>query len=152
MSTTRPGRSWSTNSMRRFSDRHTLQTLTEINVTPLLDLAFVLLVIFIITTPLMENSVNLVVPTSGEATQSVDPSQVQTISIDKDDVLQINNEIVDAAALESRLSALHAEKPDVAVVVRPHKELPIQKFIDVMDILQRAGISKVGVLTRPDEP
>ena len=41
--------------MRRFSDRHTLHTLTEINVTPLLDLAFVLLIIFIITTPLMEN-------------------------------------------------------------------------------------------------
>ena len=138
--------------MRRFSDRHPLQTLTEINVTPLLDLAFVLLVIFIITTPLMENSVNLVIPTSGEAIQSVDPSQVQTISIDKEDVLRINNEIVDPVTLESRLLALHAEKPDVAVVVRPHKELPIQKFIDVMDILQRARISKVGVLTRPEEP
>jgi len=129
-----------------------LQTLTEINVTPLLDLAFVLLVIFIITTPLMENSVNLVVPTSGEAIQSVDPSQVQTISIDKDDVMRINNEIVDPATLESRLLALHADKPNLAVVVRPHRELPIQKFIDVMDILQRARISKVGVLTRPDEP
>jgi biopolymer transport protein ExbD len=137
--------------MRRFSDRHTLQTLTEINVTPLLDLAFVLLIIFIITTPLMENSVNLVVPTSGEATQSVDPSQVQTISIDKDDVMRINDQIVDPEALESRLVALHAERPEAAVVVRPHKELPIQKFIDVMDILQRAKISKVGVLTRPDE-
>ena len=85
--------------MRRFSDRHTLQTLTEINVTPLLDLAFVLLVIFIITTPLMENSVNLVVPTSGEAIQSVDPSQVQTISIDKDDVMRINDEIVDSSRI-----------------------------------------------------
>jgi biopolymer transport protein ExbD len=138
--------------MRRFSDRHTLQTLTEINVTPLLDLAFVLLIIFIITTPLMENSVNLVVPTSGEAIQSVDPSQVQTISIDKDDILQINGEVVDPVTLESRLLALHADKPEMAVVVRPHKELPIQKFIDVMDILQRAKISKVGVLTRPDEP
>jgi biopolymer transport protein ExbD/biopolymer transport protein TolR len=99
----------------------------------------------------MENSVNLVVPTSGEATQSVDPSQVQTISIDKDDVMRINDQIVDSEALESRLVALHAERPEVAVVVRPHKELPIQKFIDVMDILQRAKISKVGVLTRPDE-
>jgi biopolymer transport protein ExbD len=138
--------------MRRFSDRHTLQTLTEINVTPLLDLAFVLLIIFIITTPLMENSVNLVVPTSGEAIQSVDPSQVQTISIDKEDVMRFNNEIVDSATLEARLLALQAEKPGLAVVVRPHKELPIQKFIDVMDILQRARISKVGVLTRPDEP
>jgi biopolymer transport protein ExbD len=138
--------------MRRFSDRHNLQTLTEINVTPLLDLAFVLLIIFIITTPLMENSVNLVVPTSGEAIQSVDPSQVQTISIDKEDVMRFNNEIVDPATLEARLLALQADKPGLAVVVRPHKELPIQKFIDVMDILQRARISKVGVLTRPDEP
>ena len=138
--------------MRRFSDRHNLQTLTEINVTPLLDLAFVLLIIFIITTPLMENSVNLVVPTSGEAIQSVDPSQVQTISIDKEDVMRFNNEIVDPATLEARLLALQADKPGLAVVVRPHKELPIQKFIDVMDILQRAKISKVGVLTRPDEP
>jgi biopolymer transport protein ExbD len=138
--------------MRRFSDRHTLQTLTEINVTPLLDLAFVLLIIFIITTPLMENSVNLVVPTSGEAIQAVDPTQVQTISIDKNDVMRMNDEVVDPAALESRLLALHTNKPDAAVVVRPHKELPIQKFIDVMDILQRARITKVGVLTRPDEP
>jgi biopolymer transport protein ExbD len=129
-----------------------MHTLTEINVTPLLDLAFVLLVIFIITTPLMENSVNLVVPSSSEATQAVNKSQVQTISIDKDDVMKLNEEVVDAAALESRLVALREEKPDVAVVVRPHKELPIQKFIDVMDILQRARISKVGVLTRPDQP
>lgn len=129
-----------------------MHTLTEINVTPLLDLAFVLLVIFIITTPLMENSTNLVVPTSSEATQSVDRSHVQTISIDKDDVMRFNEEVVDAATLESRLEALHEEKPDVAIVVRPHKELPIQKFIDVMDILQRARISKVGVLTRPDQP
>jgi biopolymer transport protein ExbD len=92
------------------------------------------------------------VPTSGEAIQSVDPSQVQTISIDKEDVMRFNNEIVDPATLEARLLALQAEKPGLAVVVRPHKELPIQKFIDVMDILQRARISKVGVLTRPDEP
>ena len=138
--------------MRRFSDRHTLHTLTEINVTPLLDLAFVLLIIFIITTPLMENSVNLVVPTSAEATQSVDPSQLQVVSIDKDEVLKLNDEALDAATLESRLLSLHAEKPDAAVVVRPHKELSVQKFISVMDILQRARISKVGVLTRPDQP
>ena len=138
--------------MRRFSDRHTLHTLTEINVTPLLDLAFVLLVIFIITTPLMENSMNLVVPSSGQATQTVDRSQVQTVSIDKNEVLRLNDEVVDPAALETRLIALHAQKPDAAVVIRPHKELPVQKFIDVMDILQRAKISKVGVLTRPDQP
>jgi len=138
--------------MRRFSDRHTLHTLTEINVTPLLDLAFVLLIIFIITTPLMENSVSLVVPTSSEATQTVDRSQVQTISIDKDEILKLNDQVVDPELLESRLTELCAQKPDIAVVIRPHKQLPIQKFIDVMDILQRARVSKVGVLTRPEEP
>jgi biopolymer transport protein ExbD len=138
--------------MRRFSDRHPHHTLTEINVTPLLDLAFVLLIIFIITTPLMENSVNLVVPTSSEAMNSVDPSQVQTISIDQNEVLKLNDEVIDPQTLEERLFALHEQKPDVAVVVRPHKDLPIQKFINIMDILQRVKISKVGVLTRPEEP
>ena len=71
--------------MRRYSDRPTMHTLTEINVTPLLDLAFVLLIIFIITTPLMENSVNLVVPTSAQANQSVNLAETQTISVDKDE-------------------------------------------------------------------
>ena len=137
--------------MKKCSKSHH-HALTELNITPLLDLAFVLLVIFIITTPLMENSMNLVVPSSGQATQTVDRSQVQTISIDKDEVLRFNDEVVDPAALETRLIALHAQKPDAAVVIRPHKELPVQKFIDVMDILQRAKISKVGVLTRPDQP
>lgn len=138
--------------MRRFSDRHTVHTLTEINVTPLLDLAFVLLVIFIITTPLMENSVNLVVPTSADATQSIDPARVQMISIDKNEAIQFNGETVDAATLESRLNALHAEKPDAAVIVRPNRDLSVQKFISVMDVLQRAKITKVGVATRPDQP
>ena len=53
--------------MRRFSDRNALHTLSELNVTPLLDLAFVLLIIFMITTPLMENSMDLIVPSSSTA-------------------------------------------------------------------------------------
>jgi biopolymer transport protein ExbD len=129
-----------------------MHTLTEINVTPLLDLAFVLLIIFIITTPLMENSVNLVVPTSVQANQSVNLAETQTISIDKDNNLSLNNEPMDAATLEQRLIALHAEKPEAPVIVRPDKSLSVQQFVAVMDVLQRAQISKVGVATRPDEP
>jgi biopolymer transport protein ExbD len=129
-----------------------MHTLTEINVTPLLDLAFVLLIIFIITTPLMENSVNLVVPTSAQANQSVNPAETQTISIDKDNNLSLNNEPMDPATLEQLLTALHTEKPDAPVIVRPDKSLSVQQFVSVMDILQRAQISKVGVATRPDEP
>jgi len=137
---------------RRFSDRHPLHSLSEINVTPLLDLAFVLLIIFIITTPLLENSVNLVVPTSTEATQSTDPSKVQTINIDKDEKITLNNEPVDSDELETRLQALVAENSELGVVVRPHRDLTVQQFVRVMDILQKAKIGKVGVATRSDEP
>jgi biopolymer transport protein ExbD len=137
--------------MRRFSDRQTLQTLTEINITPLLDLAFVLLIIFIITTPLMEKSVNLEVPTSGEANQSVDSSTVQTIGIDRENVITLNDEIVDLSTLENRLVSLHAEKPEAPVIVRPDKSLTVQLLVSVMDVLQRAKISKVGVATRSEQ-
>ncbi len=137
--------------MRRYSSRHNLQTLTELNVTPLLDLAFVLLIIFMITTPLIENSLDLVVPTSSTAKTSVNPSEVITISLDKNDVLKLNEEVVTASDLEARLAALRAANPETAVVVRPHKDLAVQKFVAVMDILQRTGITKVGVMTHLEE-
>ena len=138
--------------MRRYSSRESLQTLSEINVTPLLDLAFVLLIIFMITTPLIENSIDLVVPSSSTAKTSVNPSDVFTISMDKNDVMKLNNEVVTAADLESRLATLHAENPSTAVVVRPDRDLAVQKFVSVMDILQRTGITKVGVMTHPEQP
>jgi biopolymer transport protein ExbD len=75
--------------MRRYSDKQALSTLSEINVTPLLDLAFVLLIIFMITTPLLENSMDLIVPTSEAAEGAVDPAKVVTVSIDKNDVLKL---------------------------------------------------------------
>jgi biopolymer transport protein ExbD len=138
--------------MRRFSDRHTLHTLSELNVTPLLDLAFVLLIIFMITTPLMENSVDLVIPSSEAAKRAIDPSAVQTISINRDGLIQFNREPTDLARLESELVAMKEARPEVAVVIRSHKELPVQKLIDVMDAVQRAQIGKVGVVTNPEEP
>src|SRR5438874_577443 len=80
--------------MRRFSQKHSFSTLSEINVTPLLDLAFVLLIIFIITTPLMDKSVDLVMPSSAAAKNSVEPGSVQTISINREQVIKLNNNVV----------------------------------------------------------
>ena len=137
--------------MRRYSDKQGLTTLSEINVTPLLDLAFVLLIIFMITTPLLENSMDLVVPSSAAADKVVDTQKVQTVSIDRNDVLKLNMDPVTPLALEQELIALRSKDPQVAVVVRAHRELPVQKFISVMDVIQRAGITKVGVMTRPEE-
>jgi biopolymer transport protein ExbD len=138
--------------MRRFSDRHSLHTLSELNVTPLLDLAFVLLIIFMITTPLMENSVDLIIPTSDAAKHAVDPGAVQTVAINREGLIQLNNAPTTVQQLESDLAALKAANPEVAVVIRSHKELSVQKLIDVMDAVQRAKITKVGVVTNPEQP
>ncbi len=136
--------------MRRYSQRNSLTTLSEINITPLLDLAFVLLIIFMITTPLLENSVNLVIPSSGAANAPVNPAQVQTISIDRTEALKLNNEQIDPAMLPARLVEMKRANPDVAVVIRPDRELPVQKLIGLMDALQRAEITKVGIATKAE--
>ncbi len=138
--------------MRRFSDRHSLHTLSELNVTPLLDLAFVLLIIFMITTPLMENSVDLIIPTSDAAKHAVDPGAVHTVAINREGQIKFNNEPTTVQQLDSELTALKEAKPEIAVVIRSHKELAVQKLIDVMDAVQRAKITKVGVVTNPEQP
>ena len=136
--------------MRRYSQRNNLTTLSEINVTPLLDLAFVLLIIFMITTPLLENSMNLVIPSSGASNPPMNSSQVQTISIDRSDAIQFNNQIVDPETLTRQLLALKETNPDVAIVIRPDRELPVQKLVSLMDALQRAQITKVGIATKAE--
>jgi biopolymer transport protein ExbD len=133
--------------MRRYSQRQALSSLSEINITPLLDLAFVLLIIFMITTPLLENSANLVIPSSGANNPAIDASRVQTVSIDRAETIKLNNETVDPEALTQRLAQLRQTNRDVAVVIRPDRELPVQKLVSLMDALQRAGISKVGIAT-----
>ena len=136
--------------MRRYSQRQSLSSLSEINITPLLDLAFVLLIIFMITTPLLENSVNLVVPSSSEKNPQLNLSQVQTISIDRAETITLNNRVIDPDTLTMQLIELKRVNPDVAIVIRPDRDLPVQKLIALMDALQRAQISKVGVATKAE--
>ena len=136
--------------MRRYSQRTNLTTLSEINITPLLDLAFVLLIIFMITTPLLENSVNLIIPSSGATNAPVKQGQVQTISIDRREAIKINDKSVTATDLVARLAEMKRTNPDVAVVIRPDRDLPVQKLISLMDALQRAQISKVGIATKAE--
>ena len=136
--------------MKRYSNRSNFSTLSEINVTPLLDLAFVLLIIFMITTPLLENSMNLVIPSSSAANAPISKAQVQTISIERDETIRMNNETVDADSLAARLLELKRANPDVAIVIRPDRELPVQKLVTLMDSLQRAQITKVGIATKAE--
>ena len=136
--------------MRRYSQRQSLSSLSEINITPLLDLAFVLLIIFMITTPLLENSMSLIIPSSGAKSPPVTSSQVQTISIDRNEAIRFNNQIVDLDSLTAQLTEIKRANSDVAVVIRPDRDLPVQKLITLMDALQRAQITKVGIATRAE--
>jgi len=133
--------------MRRYSQRQSLSTLSEINITPLLDLAFVLLIIFMITTPLLESSMNLVIPSSGATNPSIKSAQVQIISIDRTETVRLNNQVVDREALAAQLAQLKQTNPELAVVIRSDRELSVQKLIALMDALKQAQITKVGIAT-----
>lgn len=137
--------------MKRFSDRHGLSTLSELNVTPLLDLAFVLLIIFMITTPLMDTKTDLVVPSSSADSKTVDPSAVQTIALDREARVSFNGQPASLEQVTALLVAKKDAQPDVAVVIRSHKELPVQRLIEVMDVVQKARITRVGVVTSPEQ-
>jgi biopolymer transport protein ExbD len=136
--------------MRRYSQRQNLSTLSEINITPLLDLAFVLLIIFMITTPLLESSMNLVIPSSSATNPPIKSGRVQIVSIDRNDTIRFNDQVIDLNTLIERVTELKRTNPDVAVVIRPDRELPVQKLIALMDALKQAEITKIGIATRAE--
>src|SRR5947208_16811287 len=104
-----------------------------------------------ITTPLLESSVSLIIPSSGAKNPPVTSSPVQTISIDRNESIQFNNQVVDLDALTAQLVELKRANPDVAIVIRPDRDLAVQKLINLMDALQRAQIMKVGIATRSEQ-
>jgi biopolymer transport protein ExbD len=103
-----------------------------------------------ITTPLLENNMSLVIPSSGATNPPINSSQVQTVSIDRDETIRLNNQVVDSETLTTQLIQLKQANPDMAVVIRPDRELPVQKLIRVMDTLRRAQITKVGIATKAE--
>jgi biopolymer transport protein ExbD len=130
--------------MKRYSQQSGHIAMAELNVTPLLDLAFVLLIIFIITTPLLESNVAVELPTGPQHdNQPVDPKSVRTVSIDRNGQIFLESKPVELPVLEQELTAFRHETPDAAVVVRADKSLRYQQVIDVVDILQRAQISRM---------
>jgi biopolymer transport protein ExbD len=130
--------------MKRYSQRNGHTAMAELNVTPLLDLAFVLLIIFIITTPLLESNIPLQLPAGTDTSSGpLDPKSIRTVSIDRNGQVYLESQPVDLSALEQELTTFREETPDAAVVVRADKSLRYQQVVDVMDVLQRAQISRM---------
>lgn len=118
--------------------------MAELNVTPLLDLAFVLLIIFIITTPLLESNIAMQLPVGSEHSNApVDPKSIRTVSIDRNGQVYLESRPVELPMLEQELAAFRRDTPDAAVVVRADKSLRYQQVVNVMDVLQQAQISRL---------
>jgi biopolymer transport protein ExbD len=115
--------------------------MAELNVTPLLDLAFVLLIIFIITTPLLTSNIAVDLPSGSKANnQPVDAKSIRTVSIARNGQVYLESKPIELPVLEQELTAFRRDTPDAAVVVRADKSLHIQQLVDVMDILQRVQV------------
>lgn len=137
--------------MRRFSSRNQLVTLSEINVTPLLDLAFVLLIIFIITTPLLEQSLGLKLPNGGEARQTARPGDVVTVEGGAEGEFRFKGDKVKGGEreLERRLVAAYAANRNLVVRIRVDRTGPAQTLVTILDICRRNGITRFDLATEP---
>jgi biopolymer transport protein ExbD len=134
--------------MKRYSQRSGHTAMAELNVTPLLDLAFVLLIIFIITTPLLESKINLNLPTgSNHVSGQVDPKSIRTVSVTRTGQIFLGDQQVDLASLEQDLDAFRELTPDAAVIVRADRGLPYQQVVDVYNAIQRAKIERMSLDT-----
>src|SRR3974377_197636 len=101
--------------MRRFSQRSALVTLSEINITPLLDLAFVLLIIFVITTPLLEQSMNLKLPPGGTTDPSFDKRDIRTVEISAQGAYTLNRQPMSLSLLTKNLAMDARANPTLVV-------------------------------------
>lgn len=135
--------------MRRFSQRTSLVTLSEINITPLLDLAFVLLIIFIITTPLLEQGVPLKLPTGGKPDKPITQGDIRTVEIDAAGVFHLNKTKMSLDQVEAQLVKDFKFNPNLVVYIRAAENGPWKNVAAVMDRCQRNGITRFSARTDP---
>jgi biopolymer transport protein ExbD len=136
--------------MRRFSQRSSLVTLSEINITPLLDLAFVLLIIFVITTPLLEQSINLKLPKGmGQPDQKIAQRNIRTVEISVNGNYRLNKQPMGLDQLISRLAGEFRSNPDLIVYIRADQDGPYKNVAAVIDGCQRGGITRYSLRTEP---
>ena len=136
--------------MRRFSQRSYLVTLSEINITPLLDLAFVLLIIFVITTPLLEQSINLKLPKGmGQPDKKIDQRNVRTVEVSTTGVYVLDKQRMSLGQLTARLAGESRSNPNLIVYIRADQDGPYKNVAALIDGCQRGGITRYSLRTEP---
>jgi len=122
------------------------ETMTELNITPLLDLAFVLLVIFIITTTPIVNDLDLALPTASKR-QKDPPRKANYITVEANGTLHLNKKPVELGELHMTLVGLRVDDPDLSVIVRGDARTKYRQIRTVLDVCQQANFVKDDVAT-----
>ncbi len=119
----------------------------EINLTPLMDLTFILLITFIITFPLIEQGIPVRLP-KGKA-QELTPEQAQTITIDEEGTLHLNQAPIALEQLAAQMKQLALSQPDIVVMIRADEQIQYGNVVEVLRVLKEAKISRMALVTDP---
>ncbi len=129
-------------------ETNTDRLMSDINVTPFVDVMLVLLIIFMVTAPMMVQGVDVALPeTSSEALPS--QQQVLIVTVDKDQGVHINDFKVDLAFLREKLSKILKNRKDREVYLRADKNVPYGLVAKVMAEIKAAGVKRLGMVTAP---
>lgn len=125
------------------------QMVSEINVTPFVDVMLVLLIIFMVTAPMMTQGIDVKLP---ESAAPAIPSEEERlmVTIDKDQKIFINENQVDLNVLGPKLSAMYqSQQQHKGVFLRADEKLPYGFVVEVMGTIRQAGIDQIGMVTEP---
>ncbi len=124
------------------------EPMSDINMTPLVDVMLVLVVIFILTAPLMSSSIRLDLP-KAEAAKSQSVPQFVSLVVDKTGQAYLNDHKMELPALAQQLAQLAAQDPDTEVQLRADTTVPYGRVVEVMGVAQAAGLSRIGFVAQP---
>ena len=131
--------------MRGYGARRKAQPMSEINVTPMVDVMLVLLVIFMVTAPLLTVGVPVDLPQTA-APPINEPKEPTVITVNKDGAVFIQETTIPLDSLVSRLQAITGSNPDAVLYVRGDKDVPYGKVLEVMSLISNAGFHKVSLV------
>jgi biopolymer transport protein ExbD len=120
----------------------------EINTTPLVDVMLVLLIIFIITIPVMNHSVNIDLPQASSQPNETKPENIH-LAIDAEGNVHWNKEMIDMAQLQARIATASLSKPQPELHLRAERTTQYEKVAQVMAAAQNGGLSKIAFVTDP---